>query len=120
MNKIKSYKDLIVWQKAITLCTIVYDLTNTFPKNEMFGLTLQIRRAVISIPSNIAEGNGRNKFSKEYKQFLYIARGSLQEVETQLIIAEELGYVKNINKKDDTFLLLREIEKILNTIISRL
>ena len=76
MSIIKTYKDLIVWQKAVKLSVLVYQLTNNFPKNEMFGITMQIRRAVVSIASNIAEGNGRGSFGKDYRQFLRIARGS--------------------------------------------
>jgi four helix bundle protein len=86
-----SYKELIVWQKSIQLVTDIYKLTKTFPKEEIYGLASQMQRAVVSIPSNIAEGNDRNS-SKEFSQFLRIARGSLAELETQIIISEKLGY----------------------------
>ncbi len=86
-----SYKELIVWQKSIQLVIDIYKLTKKFPKEETYGLSSQMQRAVVSIPSNIAEGNDRNS-SKEFSQFLRIARGSLAELETQIIISEKLGY----------------------------
>ena len=86
-----SYKELIVWQKSIQLVIDIYKLTKTFPKEEIYGLASQMQRAVVSIPSNIAEGNDRNS-SKEFSQFLRIARGSLAELETQIIISEKLKY----------------------------
>jgi four helix bundle protein len=86
-----SYRDLLVWQKAVELALLVYRLSEGFPKREMYGLTSQVRRAGVSIPSNIAEGYGRGS-RKEYIQFLSIAQGSLKELETQMIIAERLGY----------------------------
>lgn len=89
---IRSYRDLEVWKKAMSLVTDVYRITQTFPKEEMYGLTSQIRRAASSVPANIAEGWGRN-MTGEYVQFLRIARGSLLELETHVTIAENLGYV---------------------------
>lgn len=89
------YKDLEVWKKSIELVKAVYMFTEQFPVNEQFGLTSQIRRAVISIPSNIAEGATRLS-NKETLRFINIAIGSLAEVETQLIIAQELGFVQSI------------------------
>ncbi len=87
-----SYKDLIVWQKAITMVTEVYRATQSFPRNETYGLTSQLRRSAVSVASNIAEGQGR--ISKlEFRQFLGIARGSLLEMETQIVIADNLGYI---------------------------
>ena len=88
---LKSYRDLLVWQRAIELVVLVYRLSAEFPRNETYGLTAQIRRASVSVPSNIAEGYGRGT-RKEYLQFLSIARGSLKELETQAIIAERLSY----------------------------
>jgi len=86
------YKDLIAWQKAMKLVTRVYALTDAFPRRELFGLTSQLRRAAVSIPSNIAEGQAR--FShKEFVHFLRNARGSLAEVETQVLIARDLHYI---------------------------
>ena len=87
------YQNLEVWNRAIDLTTMVYELTNEFPDDERFGLTSQIKRAVVSIASNIAEGAGRNS-DKEFNQFLGYSLGSLSEVETQLIIAEKLKFVK--------------------------
>ena len=92
--KIKDYKDLQIWQKGIEIVDKIYELTNSFPKAELYGLTSQMKKASISIPSNIAEGFARNH-SKEYKQFLSIALGSCAELDTQLIIANRIGYIKN-------------------------
>ena len=90
--QVKSYKDLIVWRKAMDLVALVYQATKQFPKEELYGLTNQVRRAVVSIPSNIAVGQARQS-SAEFKNFLSIARGSLAEVETQLLIAMRLNYL---------------------------
>lgn len=92
--KTKSFKDLIVWQKAYKLVMEVYKLTKNFPKDEIYGLSQQMKRSAISIPSNIAEGYGR-QYDKEYKQFLSIAYGSLCELETQYLISVDLDYNKN-------------------------
>ena len=91
--KTKTFKDLIVWQKSFTLAKEVYAATHTFPSHELYGLTQQMRRAAISIASNIAEGYGR-QYSKEYKQFLSVAYGSLCELETQYLLSIELKYMK--------------------------
>src|SRR5271170_2026601 len=88
----ESYKDLIAWRKAMELVTDIYRATRAFPRDELYGLTNQLRRAAVSVPSNIAEGQAR--FSqKEFHHFLSIARGSLAEIETQLFLAKELGYL---------------------------
>jgi four helix bundle protein len=92
MSDIVSYRDLDVWQQARVLVKIIYQLTRSFPKDEQFGLISQLRRAVISVPSNVAEGCGRNHF-KDSTQFFFIARGSLYEVETQLIVSSDLGFL---------------------------
>jgi four helix bundle protein len=92
--KIKSYKDLKIWNRSIELVTDVYDVTSLLPKNEIYGLTSQIRRSAISIPSNIAEGFTRY-YNKEFRHFLYIALGSCAELETQLIIANRLKYLES-------------------------
>ncbi|HKD86764.1 MAG TPA: four helix bundle protein [Terriglobales bacterium] len=89
---VKSYQDLIAWRKGISLVLEVYKATTDFPQHEIYGLSSQLRRAATSIPSNIAEGHGRAT-SGEFVQFLCHSRGSLCEVETQIIIARELGYV---------------------------
>ena len=112
-NRVKTHKDLDVWKQSIQLVKKIYELTQKFPKDEIYGLTNQIRRAAVSIPSNIAEGAGRNS-DKEFIQFLHIALGSLAEVETQLIIAIEIQYAKN-----DTILFqeIQNIQKMLNGLI---
>ncbi|MFH0980798.1 MAG: four helix bundle protein [Planctomycetota bacterium] len=91
---IRSFRDLIAWQKGIELCKRIYGLSSGFPDSERFGLTSQIRRAAVSVPSNIAEGYGRRS-KQDYLRFLDIARGSLAEVYTQLVLAQELGFAKN-------------------------
>jgi four helix bundle protein len=88
----KNYRDLIAWQKAMDLVEEVYRATKQFPREEIYGLTSQVRRAVVSVPSNIAEGQGRSS-AKEFQHFLSIAHGSLREVETQLMIAHRLEYL---------------------------
>ena len=88
----RGYHDLVVWQKAMELVTELYRATSDFPKHELYGLTGQIRRAAVSVPSNLAEGHGRTS-RREFHQFISQARGSLVEVETQLEIARDLGYL---------------------------
>ncbi|HEX5504766.1 MAG TPA: four helix bundle protein [Thermomicrobiales bacterium] len=87
-----SYRDLLVWQKAVDLVEEVYLATRAWPREELYGLTNQVRRAVVSVPANIAEGQGRNSRA-EFMQFLAVARGSLHEVETHLVIARRLQYL---------------------------
>ena len=89
---VTNYRDLIVWQKAMDLVETAYQATKTFPREEIYGLTQQLRRAVVSIPSNIAEGQGRRS-TREFLNFLSIAHGSLREVETQTLIAQRLRYI---------------------------
>ena len=88
---VRSYRDLIAWQKAMDLVAGVYRVTEAFPAREQFGLSNQMRRASVSIPSNIAEGQGRGT-TKDYVHFLHISRGSLQELETQLLLAQRLSF----------------------------
>ena len=112
----RSYKDLVVWQKAMDLVTATYRATKNFPKEELFGLTSQARRAAVSIPSNIAEGQGRLS-EKEFRYFLGSARGSLMELETQLQVAENLGYLQH----DELTGLLQacaEVGKVLNGLLA--
>ena len=90
--KLRDYTELVAWQKAMDFVEAVYQASKTFPKDELFGLTSQVRRAAVSIPSNIAEGQSRRS-SREFLQFLSIARGSLSEVETQLVISKRLNYL---------------------------
>ena len=91
-NKIKSYQDLDVWQKAMDLVVMSYQLTKRFPKSESFGLSSQLQRAAVSVPANIAEGRTR-KHQKEFLQFLSVANGSLAELETHVQIAQRLNYI---------------------------
>ena len=90
---LKNYKELKVWQKAYQLCLEIYKITKDFPKEERYGITSQIRRAAVSVPSNIAEGYGR-KTTAEYIQALYIAYGSNCELETQIFLSGDLGFIK--------------------------
>jgi len=101
---VKTHKDLDIWKRGMSLVEQVYSVTQTFPKEEMYGLTSQLRRASVSFPSNIAEGAARSSV-KEYIQFLYIAVGSLSEIETQITIADRLGYLSGDK-------LLEEIESL--------
>ncbi len=89
---VRDYRDLIVWQKAMDLVEMVYRMSGSFPSNELYALTSQIRRAAVSIPSNIAEGQGRST-TRDFLHFLAVANGSLKEVETQTLIAQRLGYI---------------------------
>ena len=115
-TKIQSYKDLIVWQKSMDLVVAIYDLTDNFPKSEIYGLTSQMRRCSISIPSNIAEGRRRGS-PKEFRHFLLISYGSGAELETQIEIAKRLSFSADLDyKKADA--LLDEVMRILNKILS--
>ena len=109
------YKNLIVWQKAMKLTVAVYAATGKFPKQEQFGLTSQLQRAAVSIPSNIAEGSSRG--DKDFHRFLTIAFGSGMEVETQLIIAKELNYLSEETCHELT-LSLEEVMRMLNKLRS--
>lgn len=111
----KDHKDLIVWQKSMELTRIIYTLTKRFPQGEIFGLTNQIRRAVVSIPSNIAEGFGRNS-DKKFIHFLKIAKGSAAELETQLLISRDLSYLTAKDAKS-TLALYDEIARMLGALI---
>jgi four helix bundle protein len=115
---IRSYRDLVVWQKAMELVAEIYRLTRAFPADEMFGLVSQLRRAAVSIPSNIAEGYGRTS-TGEYKQFLGHARGSLWEVETQILIAPKLKYLGD-EEADGLLKLATETGRILQGLIASL
>ena len=109
------YKNLQTWQKSIELVTEIYRVTRPFPKDELFGLSSQMRRAAVSVPSNIAEGKGRHSI-KELIQFLYKARGSLLELETQILIAQKLKYVDSTEGKQLNVRTL-EIVRMLNGMI---
>jgi len=114
MSGVRSYRDLIVWQKSIAMVTEIYRATKLFPKEELYGLTSQIRRSAVSIPSNIAEGQGRGS-KADFGRFLRIATGSLYELQTQLQIANNLGFLNNVThpKLDEAS---REIERMLNSL----
>ncbi len=114
MGAINTYKDLIVWQKARELVKLTYNFTASFPESEKFGLTNQMRRASVSIPSNIAEGYNRRS-TKDYINFLSIAYGSLAELETQYVLSLDLGFLNESNYKKSADLII-EIQKILTTI----
>ncbi|PAC31292.1 four helix bundle protein [Flectobacillus sp. BAB-3569] len=114
----KSFRDLLVWQKSMNLVTDIYQLTRNFPQAEMFGLTSQLRRASISIPSNIAEGYGRNT-SKGYLRYLQIALGSLYEIQTQLEIASNLHFLEIFDFNKMISLCL-EIERMLTSLIAKI
>jgi len=115
---LKNYKELHVWQKAYQFCLEIYKVTKTFPNEEKYGLTSQIRRAAISIPSNIAEGYGR-KSSGEYIQFLYVAYGSNCELETQLLLSGDLGYIEKIGL-ESLLKSVGDIERMLKALIRSL
>jgi len=115
---LKNYKELKVWQKSYELCLKIYRLTARFPREERYGLTSQIRRSAVSIPSNIAEGYGR-KTTVDYIRLLYISYGSVCELETQILLAGDLGYIK----KDDLDKVkegIGEIERMLKALIKSL
>lgn len=109
-----NYQNLIVWQKAMSLTTNVYNLVKKLPKEELFALSDQMRRAVVSIPSNIAEGCGRQSCN-QLSYFFNVAKGSAMELETQLLICQNLGYLTE-NDTGDSMSLLEEIVKMLNSL----
>ncbi len=112
-----TYKNLIVWQRAVELVIAIYELTFHFPNSEQYGLTSQIRRAAVSMPSNIAEGKTR-RTGKDFRHFLTMAFASGAELETQLIIAKRLGFAKpELYLKADT--LLNEVMKMLNVLLQK-
>lgn len=115
---LKNYSELKVWQRAYQLCLEIYKTTQKFPKEERYGLTSQIRRAAVSVPSNIAEGYGR-KTTPEYIHSLYVAYGSHCELETQMLLSGDLGYIKadDIKKLKEN---IEEIERMLKALIKSL
>lgn len=92
LPKVESFKDLVVWQKAMDLATVVYALTKAFPRSEEYRMTSQLTRSIVSVPANIAEGHGRST-ARDYAHFIHIARGSLAESATYLLLAVRLGYL---------------------------
>lgn len=115
---IKTYKDLIVWQKGIEIVSMIYRFTADFPKEEIYGLISQMRRAAVSISSNIAEGRHRSTI-KDFLQFIRIASGSLAELETQLIVSANLG-LGDVKQRGMLFLLIDEEKRMLNSMIKKL
>jgi four helix bundle protein len=115
---VQSYRDLIVWKKSMAFVLDVYRCTQAFPKIETYGLTSQLRRAAVSVPSNIAEGQATLS-TGEFKQFLGSARGSLMEVETQILIARDLGYLYQ-NQSDYLLSAAAEVGRILNGLLASL
>jgi four helix bundle protein len=115
---LKNYKELKVWQKAYQLCLEVYRITKIFPKEEVYGLSSQIRRAAVSVPSNIAEGYGRRTIG-EYIQALYVAYGSNCELETQILLSGDLGFIRSerLNKLQED---LGDVERMLKALIRSL
>lgn len=118
MATINSYRDLLIWQKSMTLVTEIYKITSSFPKEEIYGITSQIRRSSVSVPSNITEGYGRNS-TGDYKRFLHISLGSLYELQTQIEICFRLKYLNN-----ESFSILKvqtnELERMMNSLISKI
>ena len=114
MERSRSHKDLLVWQKARLTTVSVYQLSSRFPRSEQFALVDQCRRASISVLSNIAEGAGRGG-NKEFRQFLYLSRGSLAELESQLLVASDLGF---LSADHSVFAELSEIGRMLNGLIA--
>lgn len=113
-EKSRTFRDLRVWKLSIDFVKEIYKLTNRFPNSEIYSLTTQIRRSAVSIPSNIAEGQGRNS-RKEFRQFLSIAVGSLAELETQSIIAKEINYLTN-EELDPLLITLDDIRKMIRSL----
>jgi four helix bundle protein len=113
-----NHKDLILWQKSMNLAVRVYNLSHRLPRNETFGLVSQIRRAGSSIPSNIAEGSAR-KSTREFVHFLHIARGSMAELETHLMLAQRIGYL-TADEVAETQTAMDEVGRILDSVLSGL
>lgn len=118
VETIKSFKQLKIWQKGIEIVKDIYELTRSFPKDEQYGLTSQMKRSAISIPTNIAEGFKRYH-AKEYRQFLHVALGSAAELETELIIARELGFVPEDRLKS-LFEKLDHLARMISSLLKKL
>lgn len=117
-EKVKDYRDLLVWQKGIQLVKMVYALVAAFPKHETYALSDQLRRAVVSVPSNIAEGQSR-LHKTEFRHHLHIALGSAAEVDTQIVIALELGYINNADA-ENVYVAIAEICRMIRGLITSL
>lgn len=117
-QRIKSYRDLIIWSKGIELAKEVYLVTSKYPNNEIYGITNQMRRAGVSIPSNIAEGHARQS-PAEFIHFLRITLGSLAELDTQLVLSKELGYV-SVDTLNELDCLISELRRMIYTLLNKL
>ena len=117
-TEIKSYRDLVVWQQAMDFAAAIYEATKNWPKEEVYGLTSQVRRAAVSVPANIAEGYGRENRGS-YQQFLRIAQGSLKEVETHMLIAERVG-IASSNSVQPLLEMSESVGKLLRLLIRKL
>lgn len=115
--RVKNYRELIVWQKSMAAAKETYSLTDKLPKEEIFSLSNQMRRAAVSIPSNIAEGYGRGS-DAEFARYLRISHGSLSELETQLLLCKEIGYLKEY-EIEPTLNILQEIGKMINSLLAK-
>ena len=115
---IQSFKDLLVWQKAMALSVLCYELTRAFPKEELYGMTAQIRRASVSVPANIAEGHGR-EHTRSFVHFLRIAQGSLKELETHLMLAEQIQLARH-DTLVQAYAMTDEIGRMLRALIRSL
>ena len=118
MKRVRSYRDLLIWQRGIELAKAVYEITRTFPSYERYGLSNQLQRAAVSIPSNIAEGQAR-QHRREFRRYLRIALGSLAEVDTQLFLAQELGYFSE-GRGNEIQMMIVELRKMIFGLIDRL
>ena len=119
MSEIKSYKDLLIWQKGIEIVCMTYQLVSSFPKDELYALSSQIKRSLVSIPSNIAEGYGRQS-TQSYIQFIRIARGSLCELETQLLVAKKLDFINDEKLFLELSTQIIEESKMINSFLNKL
>jgi len=117
-NKILSHRDLLVWQKSVDLVDLLYEMTDSFPKHELYGMSSQLRRAGVSVPSNIAEGNGRGT-TQDYIRFLFTSYGSLMEVDTHVHLAQHRNYITQ-GDEDRVIERLSEIGRMLNGLINSL
>lgn len=118
VGKVNSYKDLQIWQRSIELCNAIYQLSSSFPKEEIYGITNQMRRCSVSIPSNIAEGFGRS--NRSYINFLHISRGSLYELDTQVTLVKKLNLTSNEESISFVEQEISEIGKMINSFINTL
>ncbi|HLP55295.1 MAG TPA: four helix bundle protein [Fluviicola sp.] len=118
MSEVKSYRDLKIWQRGILLSKQVYELTTSFPKEEVYGMASQMRRCSVSVPSNIAEGFGRSTLS--FLNFLKIAHGSFYELDTQLVLTKDLGLSTNTELISALEVEIQETGKMINSFINRL